>query len=332
MELLELDDPRWLELVEGCDDATAFHHPAWARLLSDCYGYRAFAVCVEDSCGNVDAGVPVLELGGRVRARRWVGLPFTDSCPPLALSAGALAGLARALSAAGRVEVRGTLPGALTGAVAVTHTLTLRHDLETVYRSFSSQTRRSIAKAEREGVTVRPGEDRRDLVETFYGLHVRTRRRLGVPVQPRRFFDLLWERLVQPGLGSVLVAESGGRPVAAAVFLAWNRTVTYKFGASDAEALGVRPNHLLFWTAIRSAAEQGYANFDFGRSDVENEGLRRFKSSWGAVERPLFYSALGGPAPSVSAGRAAHVVGTAIRRSPGWVCRGVGELLYRYAA
>ena len=84
-----------------------------------------------------------------------------------------------------------------------------------------------------------------------------------------------------------------GVAIASALFLSWNGTTIYKFGASDPEHWPLRPNHLIFWTAIRDSCERGDHRFDFGRTDLENTGLRSFKEGWGAVERPLFTSALG---------------------------------------
>jgi hypothetical protein len=47
----------------------------------------------------------------------------------------------------------------------------------------------------------------------------------------------------------------------------------------------------------------------------------------------LAYSTLGGRAPAAEGdGLATRVLGGVIRRSPPWVCRALGELLYRYAA
>ena len=57
-----------------------------------------------------------------------------------------------------------------------------------------------------------------------------------MPVQPRRFFQMIWENLIKTGLGLVLIAEAAGQPVAAAVILAWNGTMIGKFIASDEEA------------------------------------------------------------------------------------------------
>jgi hypothetical protein len=325
---LELEDPRWGELVVSCPEAGPFHLPAWARLLSDTYRYRASALAVEDSAGKLTAGIPVLE----VRGRR-VTLPFTDACGPLALSAEGLAELSRTLAWKGGVDIRSAVPGAFERTVAVQHLLALRPDAELVFSGFKkTQIKQSIAKAERESVMIRDRSSWSDLVETFYDLHVQTRRRQGVPVQPRRFFELLWERMIAPGHGFVLVAEHEREPIAAGVFLSWNGTVIYKFGASDESKLRLRPNHLLMWHAIRRACESGARTFDFGRSDLGNTGLRSFKSAWGAIEWPLVYSQFGGSAAYAGEGRAARALAPVIKRSPPWVCRGLGELLYKYAA
>jgi CelD/BcsL family acetyltransferase involved in cellulose biosynthesis len=131
-----------------------------------------------------------------------------------------------------------------------------------------------------------------------------------------------------------LIAEASGRPVAAAVFLDWRDTVIYKFGASDTSAWPLRPNHLLFWHAIRTACEQGSRWFDFGRTDADQEGLCSFKRSWGAVEKPLVYRALGSGTERAPAtqGLAARMLEQAIRHSPPLLCRATGEMLYRYTA
>jgi lipid II:glycine glycyltransferase (peptidoglycan interpeptide bridge formation enzyme) len=195
-----------------------------------------------------------------------------------------------------------------------------------------TQVARSIARAHREQVIVRRATGERDL-DAFYALHTRTRRRQGVPVQPRQFFDLLWSHLVVTGQAVILLADAPGRQtVAGALFLTGGGTTIYKFGASDVESRPVRANHLILWTAIEEACARGDRRFDFGRSDLGNHGLRAFKSSWGALERPLRYSTLAPGAALDSESLAARALGTAIRRGPSWVCRRAGAALYRHAA
>jgi CelD/BcsL family acetyltransferase involved in cellulose biosynthesis len=340
--VFELTDPRWADFVATHPAATPFHHPDWTRLVAGCYGFRAFAFAVSDASGAIRAGLPVVEVRHLRGGPRWVSLPYTDYCPPLA-SKGEheeqlVAALLRSSRAAGvrRVEIRGPIAdGAAAGPSALRHVLALDPNPADVYAGFHrSQVQRNIRRAEREGLTVRLGTSPHDLVDTFYRLHLRTRRRQGVPVQPRRFFRLLWDNTIATGLGSLLIVEAAGQPIAAAVFLTWNETVIYKFGASDESSWSLRPNHLLFWHAIRAACEQGCRWFDFGRTDIGQEGLRNFKLSWGAVEEPLFYGMVSGTpesAPSAD-GMATRVLGPVIRHGPLLLCRAVGETLYRYAA
>jgi CelD/BcsL family acetyltransferase involved in cellulose biosynthesis len=339
---LELGDLRWLELAATHPDALAFHRREWAEAIADVYGFEAFVLGLEDERGGLAGGLPVVEVRGLRRRKRWVSLPFTDACPPL-VRPGAdadvfAAAVERARAAAGvELNVRAPLvtPGAVARAEAVTHALPLAGGPDALFAAFHKTQQRNVRKAGREHVEVRTAERESDLTRTYFDLHVQTRRRLGVPAQPRRFFAAIWQRLLEPGHGRLLLAYAEGAPVAGLVLLEGGRTVTYKYGASDATAWRLRANHLLFWEAIRDACAAGYATFDFGRSDLPDEGLRAFKSSWGAAETPLVYTALGGRAAVPAAtgeGRAGGLARTVLQHSPPWVCRAAGQLLYRYAA
>lgn len=338
--ILALDDPEWHRFATETPGCTPFHHPAWAQMLAATYRYPGFAIGVRDGGGSLVAGAPFLEVRGVSRRRRWISLPFTDECPPLATGPGDVDELAGALAALGgrrsgpAVEIRGTVGGIgwRSGADAVIHELELSPEINTVRNRFSkSQVIRNISRAERAGVSVRRANAKGD-VEAFYALHTRTRRRQGVPVQPRRFFDLLWRLLIEPGLGYILLAHTGGSAASAgALFLQDRGTTIYKFGASDPVSWPSRPNHLIFWTAIQQACADGHRRFDFGRTDLGNDGLRAFKRAWGGQERPLVYSTLA-PGTTGGAERAvSRALSVTIRHSPPWVCRGVGEALYRFA-
>jgi CelD/BcsL family acetyltransferase involved in cellulose biosynthesis len=336
--LLDLYSPRWRDFVESQSSARVFHHPEWAGLLADCYGYPARAVALIERGGAVTAGMPVLDVSGRIGSRRWVSLPFTDSCPVVADDSSeevvdALLDLSKAAKL-DVLELRGPLPthAALqSNAAFVTHELPLTGDPRAVWEGFRKNHRRSVRDAEKAGVRIVRGSSASDL-DIFYRLHLRTRRRLGVPIQPHRFFALLLERIIQRGLGFMLIAYAGSVPVAAAIFTAWNGTVTYKYGARDERVPKLDASHLIFWTAIQRGHEEGYHTFDFGRSNVEQTSLRAFKSGWGAREQPLAYSWIARSPIRPSSGRLERAVGVVIRNSSPWLCRAIGEALYRYAA
>jgi CelD/BcsL family acetyltransferase involved in cellulose biosynthesis len=334
--VIALDDARWAAFVAERPDATAFHRPGWARTLATAYGFETFVAASFDG-GQIVAGMPLVALGRR-RGRRWVSLPFTDLCLPLG-EPSAVEALVhdverlRLADGIDSVEIRGPLECGVGSPVTsgLVHVLELASDPADVRaRNRASQAWRNVDRAAREGVEVSFHADSEALVDTYYRLHLETRRRQGVPVQPRRFFARLWEHVVGPGHGFVLVARVESRPAAAAVFLDGNDALTYKFGASDPETLGKRPNHAIFWAAIEWACRAGRRALDMGRTDEENAGLRAFKSSWGAVERPLVYTHLGRQ-HAAARGRAG-LLRPLIAHSPLVVCRVLGEAFYRRAA
>jgi CelD/BcsL family acetyltransferase involved in cellulose biosynthesis len=338
--VLELTDPRWTDFVAGQPAATPFHHPDWAALVASSYGFRAFAIATSDAAGKIQAGLPVIEVRHLRREPKWVSLPFTDYCPPLLSAPEQEAALSSALreasQAAGvrRVEVRAPLADTAPTGAAFRHVVALDGDPDQVFARFRRQVRQQIRQAETSGVKVRQATGPQDLLDTFYQLHLRTRRRIGVPIQPRRFFRMLWESVVSTGLGLVFVAEANGQPVAAQVCLAWNGTMIGKFSASDDKAWSLRPNDLIIWHSIKTAFELDCRALDMGRTDAGNDGLRAFKRSWAAAEEPLVYGTLGvapEPAPA-NDGRAGQLLASVIRHSPLVVCRAAGEALYRYAA
>jgi CelD/BcsL family acetyltransferase involved in cellulose biosynthesis len=334
-----IGDDRWRVFIGRSADATAFHHPAWLRLLRDQYGYGMSAVCIEDEHGEIVGGLPLARVRSVLTGTRLSALPFSDTCS-LLLARGAAPSTADALIDALReeqvrhdlkLEVRDWLPhlGGGPGERFYHHVLELDSDVEMVEAGFSkSQVKRGIKKALREEVTIERAISRAALDE-FYGLHVQTRRRQGVPTQARRFIRR-FETLFEEGLGFVLVARWQGEAIAAAVFLVFNGNLLYKYGASRPEHLPKRPNNLLFMEAIRWGCENGMRQLDFGRTDIDNEGLRTFKRAWGAEERVLTYTRL-----PVRPGRSAVPAASAplsfvIRRSPALVGQLVGTALYRH--
>lgn len=339
MSLSELDADRWFEFARSHQDASPFHHPAWLTLLATCYRFRPLRLALTDDVGQIIGGLPALDLSSPLTGRYWVSLPFTDYCPLLTreqlteVLTSKLVGEARSLRL-NALELHAPLPEQVrlhTWTAGVRHTLSLSPNPDTVYRQFSKMHQRNIRKAERAGVTIGRGRSPSDM-RTFYHLHLMTRQRQGTPIQPRRFFSLLTRQLRESDLGFVLTAHVNQAPVAAAVFLAWNGTLIYKYGASDPAYWEHRANNLLFWTAIRWGCENGYHTFDMGRSDLHNRGLREFKDGWGTTEEILRYSVIADPPVKFPSGRLERALAPVIRHSPAWVCRIAGELFYRTAA
>ena len=153
---------------------------------------------------------------------------------------------------------------------------------------FDSSVQRAIRKAEKSGVVVEIAHGL-DAVRSFYELHQGTRQKHGGPPQPFTFFANIHRHIIEKGHGFVALARTGDRVIAAAVFFCFGKKAIYKFGASDEQFQQLRGNNLIFWKAIQMLAGNGVVELDFGRTSLENEGLRRFKLGWGTVESRIDY-------------------------------------------
>ncbi len=336
-QILSISDTRWLNFARSAKNACIFHHPAWSELLAQTYGYQPFVLAVVDADGVIQAGLPVCKIK-LLTSRRWVSLPFTDHCAPLAVDEAALTALIDfALTAFGNqrptsFEARWAYPKhaqLYSKNRFVFHSLQLEPDFACLSKQIHAMHRRNAQTAQKRGVMLHLGSGREELKE-FYQLHLETRRRQGTPVQPWLFFENLRTQVLEKGLGYILLAYHQRTCLAAAIFLHSGETLTYKYGASSLAELALRPNDLIFWEAIRWGCENGYKLLDFGRTDFENTGLRDFKSRWGAQEMPLSYTSLGREVNQSHNPYFLKVLRGVIQKSPAWLCRLSGEFLYKY--
>ena len=84
----------------------------------------------------------------------------------------------------------------------------------------------------------------------------------------------------------IWLAEKDSAIVAGAIIFYWNRIVSYWHGASHQDFFSYYPNNMLHMEIIREAAAAGFRYYDFGPSGGQ-DGVARFKKSFGAVELPF---------------------------------------------
>jgi lipid II:glycine glycyltransferase (peptidoglycan interpeptide bridge formation enzyme) len=167
------------------------------------------------------------------------------------------------------------------------HRLDLQRTLDEIFYGFHKDcVQRKIKTASRTGLICEEGRSG-SLFAKFYSLLVATRRRHGVPVQPKAWFHnlitFLGDRL------TIRVASKDGQPVASIMTLQFKQTVIYKYGCSDSRFNNMGATQLLLWRAIQEAKQSTGTEFDMGRSDLDNPGLIAFKDRWGAVRMQLAY-------------------------------------------
>lgn len=328
----------WHGFAQQQPDRMIFHHRCWLELMMEQYGLKCHITGVEVD-NEIVAAAPFLRtrsLSGKVK---YVCLPFTDYVHPLVSREDARSALLSAvlndpvLRKSRGVLIRTDKPlGKLLAANPwVRHHLDITGSMEEVSRRFDRKVLQNLRRGERSGLQFKASTDR-DSLEAFYRLHTATRRKLGVPVQPHSFFLRLHERVIAQGCGFVGLSYLNGAPVAGGVFLGDNRSLFAKYLASDPAALQVFPNEHLLYHAIQVAVEQGHSVFDFGLTKKEQEGLRRFKQKWGAVESDVFQeNVIGGVEKFGQDSKLLELAKSIIKRSPTVVCRALGEMFYRYS-
>ena len=276
---------------------TAFHTAEWAQVLHSTYGHRPLYLAIGEP-GRISALLPLMEVSSPFTGRRGVSLPFTDSCAVLEVSPGVAGPLYQKAIELGKergwryLECRHQCPawtGATPSVSFCNHELALSNDEASLYKQMTSSRRGAVRKVEQAGVLrLEIGQDEA-AIRTFYELHCGTRQRHGVPPQPYRFFQNIARLMLAKDKGIVVTAFEGSKPVASAVFFHHRNRAIYKFSASDFAFQLLRPNDLVMWGAIKHFAARGFVSLDFGRSSSTNEGLRRFKAGFGAVETTLDY-------------------------------------------
>ena len=328
----------WDDQVNELPGSSFFHGRAWAKVLAESYGYRP--VYFTERKGSLAAVISMMEVSSFLTGKRAVSLPFTDYCEPLVPHTEVSKVLFEAIVQEGKkrqwkyIELRGGtdfLGDGPASAWFYRHTLDLSPGDAKLFKGLRDSTRRNIKKAEKEGVTVR-FETTPEALREFYRLNCLTRREHGLPPQPWQFFEHLHEEILAKGMGSVALADYKGNTIAANVYLHANGEAIYKYGASDKAHQNLRANNVLMWESIKLYAGKGFKSLCFGRSEPENEGLRQFKTGWGADEQVINYYRYDMAANAFVPGKktVSNRANQVFSRMPVPALKAIGGLLYRH--
>jgi hypothetical protein len=293
-----LTDASWDQAVSAHPQSNIFHSTAWARVLNKTYGH--IPIYLQFCRGTGTFGlVPMMEVISSVTGRRGVSLPFSDFCEPLPPSEPDADLLLDKLVELARerkwdyFQLRGGRGNLPTGAIADVerfygHKLDLSVGRDSLFGGFDGSVRRAVRKAENCGIRIEISSARKAMLD-FYYLHVRTRGRHGLPPQSLSFFLNIDEEIMKRQLGFIVLAKRQNKPIAGAVFFCSRDTALFKFGASDERTHQFRGNNLVMWEGIRHLVGKGLKTLHFGRTALNNAGLRRFKLSWGTEEEVIEY-------------------------------------------
>ena len=325
---------RWRGFIETVPEAGLYHSEPWLQLLKTAHG-------IDVNVATLEAGPEIVAgclfaRSSRVLGGRFVSLPDSEHCPLLARDGDAertlLDALARHPQTHAGFEIHGAAADAPWETVQVfaNWTINLDQTAASLQKSFDRDLRRNVRRALETGVCEVHG-DSIDYMGRFYGLYLETRRRLGVPPRPFRYFKVLHDIFAPRGSLSIYLAEQKGVDLAGLLMLHEGDTLYARMNARSADCPH-GPNHLLFMNALTEFAGRAMV-CDLGRADIRNRGLNEFKKRLGAASVPLPYAYLPRAPRNVSVESltgSARLVSKAWQRLPLWGTRVVGAAAYRF--
>ena len=327
--------PIWRTALARLPGATFYHCESWIEALRSAY--------------PIDLQVATLQRDGEVRAAavfarskglfstRLVSLPFSDCGGALAIDDDSHVEFLRALASSNptaTIEVRGAAgPEPWKNVDYFGHwTLNARRPFREISAGFSRSVRGGIKRSLKDRIRVDRGNSSAYMAR-FFDLQLKTRRRLGVPPQPFRFFSKVHENFARGDRCDIWFATLDGRDEAGMVLLREGDQLCYKWSARPEHGHS-GANHLLVANMIEAYAGK-VASIDLGRCDMRNQGLVRSKVEIGCVAHALSYAFFPKVPPNISSevlNGPRKVASEVWKRLPLRVTRVLGEALYRYMA
>jgi hypothetical protein len=344
-----VQDPRWDRFVEDHPFGWVCHLSGWKQALESAFRHMKgyYFALLDDSGERIEAGLPVFHVKSWILGDRLVSIPFATLCDPLVANASQFLQLAAAVQElaatlnARWVEVRCLHSGHLIRSPLLDeanfyklHYLELQGGCEKLLKGFHPKSvRHSIRRAAKNHLQLNCGETG-PVLDLFFSLHMGTRKRLGLPLHPYRWFESLWRVFAPSGRLKILAAEKNRTTIGALLLFKFKDRVSIDYSAYDDASADLRPNHFLFWEAIQMACGEGFKTFDFGRTDPRHRNLMEFKARWGTrmMDLPQFFIPRGhsGLAFQEAASVKHQLLHEVCRYAPSLAQKTIGEFCYRH--
>jgi hypothetical protein len=297
-----VDPADWDDFVQAHPWGTVYHLTAWRRVLQKAFPHieGRFLLLRSSADGRLLGGLPLYTVKSWLLGNRLVSIPFASFCDPLVPDSGLLArlvdeawrfaGLRKLSSLEIRLFRAGTLAeeAGLAPALYSRHHFTdLKKPVEKLWDSFSkTSVKQQVQRAEKAGIQISSGPDDEALA-VFAHMLSDNRQRHSLPNLPFRFFEAMKRELGPDRLSCWLARDQNGKPLAGLIGWRLGDRFAVEYAGDFVEARDVGANQLLYWCVMQAARSIGCGSFSFGRTGLDNEGLRRYKLHWGTIEEDL---------------------------------------------
>jgi hypothetical protein len=158
-----------------------------------------------------------------------------------------------------------------------TYRIDLTKGIDYVWEQFDRKLRVEINKAVRDGVTIRTG-DVEDLGFIYDSLYKRYEEQGKRPIDYKQYLDAIYNTFYPNNL-KIFVAEYKGQKIGGTINLYFKNIMYLWVGIPKSDLVGISPNALVQWEAIKWACTNGleyYEEMDSG----DDPRLRYFKSKY----------------------------------------------------
>lgn len=290
----KVPEEAWNKFLATCDNATIYHTPEWKKFLEKTFDYESKYLFAKDECGDIIGLLALFYIRSKLRGNELCSIPFSysssyigsESVENLLIDGGIY--LYHKLNA-DSFEIRDKVNHdkfQIKNSFCV-HTVGLSSNANEVWQKIGKGTRSSTKKPITKGLYVYSTKNMEDLKQ-FCELNCITKKKIGVPCHPWKFFKNMFELMNEYVI--LYVVKSNNEIIAGGIFEYFKDTVTFGYAACDPNYLDLRPNNLVVWKSIEDACANDYKYYSFGRTSYDNKGLIAFKERWGATETELCYS------------------------------------------
>jgi serine/alanine adding enzyme len=297
MELKVFESPgeEWDEFSSRYTDLI-FYQSVWSQVLKEGLGGQPLYFYLREG-GEIVAGLPGVLLNFKIFKILYASIPYGHLVGDKSYYSVFLQLLETEFRRRGIDQIRLTespfsesySPESFKPLSARCTLLDLRgFEKKNIWEGYRSEVRRAIRKAQKHGLSIRRATARNE-VEIFYQLYLSSmERNRAMAKYPLRWFDALYEILIQQKKADILFAVKDVDQYAAGVVLIYSATSNHYLHNGSMEAyLEDRPNDLIVDYIIQKGVEEGKVTLDFMGSDPSDLSLLRFKEKWGSQSRDI---------------------------------------------
>lgn len=276
----------WDNFVSHHKESSIYHYSIWKHIFKAAFGKQWYVIGASKN-GRIYGGFPLVHMKHPLFGNSLVSLPFVNYggllvdekvlLPPL-IAEGEKLAKDLGVQCLELRHLENHYPELLARNTKVSMWLNLPRTSAELFQSFKPKLRSQIRKGEKNGLCAKVGGI--ELLDQFYAVFSQNMRDLGTPVYSKTWFELILKGFPKTAR-LVVVMDQASQPLAGGFLLGDQGRVEIPWASSLRKFNHLQTNMYLYWNCLRFACEEGYEQFDFGRSSLDSSTFK-FKQQWGA--------------------------------------------------